>query len=781
MPPPESPQNLEGTTVALPSPASTEDPTLPPNSAPPAQGADSAREVLACLAPAQATDELGRLGGYRVLRVLGAGGMGVVFLAEDRRLQRLVALKTLLPSLAARDSYLQRFLREARAAAAIDHDNVVPIFDVSDEHGVPFIAMPFLKGESLDARLKREGRLPVADVLRIGREIATGLAAAHACGIVHRDVKPANVWLDDQRGRAMILDFGLARPGADTTQMTQQGMILGTPSYMAPEQVNSQPVDARTDLFSLGGVLYRMATGRLPFEGRDVLATLMAVSTEPARPPRTVCPDLPQALDDLILGMLAKASADRPPSAVAVVEALSRIEADSTRTLIQPPPRQAPSRVPPSRVPPSRPSAPRRAPPASPDHTIAINQRRLLLISLAAAAVICATCVIGLGAFLVWGLAVGFRGPAEAQQAGGGLVQGGGGFVKADNRLSINIPWLDREQGISAHIFQTGITPDSKLFFGAGDAGPTGMIRLFDIRTGMQVQEFRPGRNAWFSNAALVPGDKYLVAGYSQDRDIYLWDVATGKIVRRMTGHTAPEVGIAVAPDGKRLLSWSSDRTLRLWDLDGGNQLRKLEGHTDKAVGRFSPDGKHVLSFSPDKTLRLWDAQTGKELQKFEGHAAACTASFSPDGKQIVSFGADQTIRLWDAQTAQEIRRLKGGVVKDGGHGFVAGGRRVAAYCEDQRYRLWDTATGNIVQQIDLAQVGNDRAGITPSPDGRLALVSHADLSVRLYDLTTGKEIQRYPGCRAARSFSFAPDGTVAVGGSFRAGLYMFRLPQGKL
>ena len=223
------------------------------------------RHFIDFLAPSQAADELGRLGCYRVLKVLGHGGMGVVFEAEDPQLRRKVALKAMLPTLAASETARKRFLREAQTAAAIEHDHIVPIFQVGEDRGVPFIAMPLLKGEPLDRRLLRESRLPLSEVIRIGRETAAGLAAAHKKGLIHRDIKPANLWLEET-GRVKILDFGLARAAADSGQLTQSGAIIGTPAYMAPEQVDGKTLDARCDLFSLGCVLYRLSTGELPFQ-----------------------------------------------------------------------------------------------------------------------------------------------------------------------------------------------------------------------------------------------------------------------------------------------------------------------------------------------------------------------------------------------------------------------------------------------------------------------------------------------------------------------------------
>ena len=342
------------------------------------------------------------------------------------------------------------------------------------------------------------------------------------------------------------------------------------------------------------------------------------------------------------------------------------------------------------------------------------------------------------------------------------------------------IEWQDVEQGFPAHIFQTGISPDGKLFFGAGDAGPTGLIRVFEVITGKQVQALRPDGDVWFSTAVFVPGGKYLAAAYQREKDVYLWDLGTGKVVRKLTGHTDVGIGLAAAPDGKRLLSWGDDRTVRLWDVETGKELRKLEGHTARAGAIWSADGKRVLTYSADKTLGWWDAETGKQLHKLTGHTEGCnTAALSPDGKRAVSFSADGTTRLWDLETGKELSRLFGGSVKTGACGFIAGGGQVAAFCDDQRFRIWETVKSRLVLEIDLSDVGGDRWNITASPDGRLALVTQADGVVRVYELKSGKEIHRYQGCRNARAFSFTPDGQYAVAGSFRAGLYVFRLPGG--
>ncbi|HEX3314211.1 MAG TPA: serine/threonine-protein kinase, partial [Gemmataceae bacterium] len=281
------------------------------------------------LAPPEQPDEIGRLGVYRVLSVLGKGGMGMVFRAEDPALRRLVALKIMLPELARRGSAKDRFLREARMAATLEHDHVVTIHQVGEDRGIPFIAMSFLKGMSLDDWLKQKRPLAVPQILRIGRETAKGLAAAHERGLIHRDIKPANLWLDGSaRGRVKILDFGLARAEKEDVALTRSGQIIGTPQYMSPEQAAGEKLDARSDLFSLGVVLYRMCTGTQPFRGDNVMAVLTALAVHEPPPAITVNPETPPAFSDLIDRLLRKKPAGRVGTAKEVVDTIAKIERD---------------------------------------------------------------------------------------------------------------------------------------------------------------------------------------------------------------------------------------------------------------------------------------------------------------------------------------------------------------------------------------------------------------------------------------------------------------------
>ena len=296
--------------------------------------AGAPNDQLPQLRPPLVPGDLGAFGRHRVIRLLGRGGMGVVYEAVDTALGRPVALKLMLPVLAASPTGRERFLREARAAAAIRHDNVVHVYQVGEDEGTPFLTMELLRGDQL-GHLIGSG-LPITDVVSIGREVALGLAAAHEIGVVHRDVKPANIWIESPTGRVRLLDFGLAHLGGEASvaarfgtlgaaDLTQAGEIVGTPTYMSPEQVDGAPIDFRTDLFSLGAVLYQMITGHVPFAGRSIAECAGAIRTGACAPVNEVVPTTPPALARLVHSLLAPGPADRPRSADAVAEELLAI------------------------------------------------------------------------------------------------------------------------------------------------------------------------------------------------------------------------------------------------------------------------------------------------------------------------------------------------------------------------------------------------------------------------------------------------------------------------
>jgi WD40 repeat protein/serine/threonine protein kinase/CubicO group peptidase (beta-lactamase class C family) len=691
------------------------------------------RDLYDFLAPPEAVDELGRLGPYRVQKILGYGGMGVVFEANDPQLQRQVALKAMLPTLAVSETSRQRFLREARAAAAVTHDHIVGIYQVGEDRGVPYLAMPLLEGESLYQRFLREGRLPLAEVVRIGREVAEGLGAAHARGLVHRDIKPANIWLEGSRGRVKILDFGLARPKGDNVQLTQQGALVGTPAYMSPEQVAGQAIDHRSDLFSLGVVLYLLATGEFPFKGNDPVATLVEIATVQPRPPRERNPAVPKALSDLVMQLLAKDPAGRPPSAEAVIAALEQCKVASAE----------------------RPSPHGKRSPRS----------RWLMAG--------AACL--LAALLVGGF-VFFRTEPPPRNVEPDSHGGQADAAPAPLALPDGVGPLRRFEGHSKQVNRVASTRDNRF---AVTGSIDGTVRVWDMASGKELRRCE-GLTEPVWALAISPDDRWILAGGGRatpngqgtagnDFTLRLWDRATGQLVRRFAGHTGRIDSVVFCADGQRALSGSVDGTQRLWDVQTGDTLARLTGHRGAVESvAVSPDGKQAVSAGTDRTLRLWDLASGKVIRLFggPGHTSFIpSVAFSPDGRFVLSGSMDRTMRMWDVATGNEVRRFpehpsginsvafspdgrlllsaSGSLPRTNGQGYGPCGF-------DCTLRLWDAETGREVHRFEAQ--GWTLTSATFTTDGRHALSASADGSVCLWGLpekARGEPVEPASGYRA--------------------------------
>jgi serine/threonine protein kinase len=284
--------------------------------------AEIAAEITGWLGPTDDPESLGRIGRYEVMGIVGAGSMGVVLKALEPQLKRYVAVKVLLPLLAHNGPARRRFDREARSAAAVNHPHVVPIYGVDEYRGLPYLVMQYVPGQSLAQRIEGSGPLATTEVVRIALQTARALAAAHEQGLVHRDIKPANILLENGVERVLVTDFGLARI-ADDASMTRSGVITGTPQFMSPEQASGRDVDARSDLFSLGAVMYAMCTGHGPFRSSSVFGLLKRICEDEPRSIREVSPEIPEWLEQFIFKLLAKDPAGRFASAEEVAEQLT--------------------------------------------------------------------------------------------------------------------------------------------------------------------------------------------------------------------------------------------------------------------------------------------------------------------------------------------------------------------------------------------------------------------------------------------------------------------------
>jgi eukaryotic-like serine/threonine-protein kinase len=725
-PPNEAVSSLIDRLARLPLPEAAAAPTLTGGGDTPSLAADPTRELFSFLAPPQSPDELGRLGGYRVLQLLGAGGMGVVFLAEDPKLRRLVALKAMRPGRDATGSARQRFLREAQATAALQHDHIVRIYQVDEDRGVPFLAMELLQGETLEARLQREGRLPYPEVLRIGRQIAEGLAVAHARGLIHRDIKPANVWLEtpsplpstQEGGRVKIVDFGLVRPAQTDAALTRTGTVVGTPGYMAPEQAHGQPVDGRSDLFSLGCVLYRASTGEPPFSGPDVISTLVAVTSAQPPPPGQRDPTLPAGFSKLVMRLLAKRPTDRLESAAEVAAALAALEEAS------------------------RPRPPLRWP-------------------WVAAAAVCLLGVAAMAGYLVLHSPI----AAPSNTAAGGataplaaatapLAAATGPATPAGVAPTTAAPEpaavpreIRRLEGHTAAVERVAFLPGGhRAVSGAHD----GTVRVWDLDTGQQVGQ--PLRHPGVIDALAVSADgrRILTAGAGEEEKVgeamiarvgltecavRLWDLDKRKEIKTFGGHTDIVTAVAFLPGENEFLSCGWDGTIRLWDVAGDKESRLFDrpGSTVRCLA-VSPDGTRAATGHPDGVIRLWDVATGKVFKNLTGHARAvdCLA-FAPDGKRLVSGGEDKVVRVWDVEQGKATAQGKGHTERLWSVAVSPDGRRALSGSMDRTVRLWDMDSGKELHSFTGHTKGVQWVAF--GPDGKRALSAGGDLTVRLWQL----------------------------------------------
>jgi WD40 repeat protein len=635
--------------------------------------------ALDFLSPPDNPGQLGKLDHFDVVGVIGRGGMGIVLHGFDPCLQRAVALKVLEPRLARNELARQRFCREARTAARITHEHVVAVHQVDlDEHsGLPYLVMQLVAGESLEERLLRPGKLELAEVVRIGMEAAAGLAAAHAQGLIHRDVKPGNILLEAGTGRVKLTDFGLARATEDV-KLTRTGFVAGTPLYMSPEQARGEEVDARCDLFSLGVVLYELCAGHPPFVAQTPLLLLRRLAEEPHQPLREVNPDVPAWLAEVIDRLLAKKPGDRFASADEVVQVL----ASHLSGLVPRPPLTITAVT--TTVAPVAQKCPRRS-------WVALLAASLLLAA---------------GTTLAW-LMLGRpaeRGPAGPRPVA--VIDAGTGPVwsvafAADGQTlamglddgSVRLWDLEREEvkaTLPPHrgpVWSVAFAPGTGLLATASDDGTvrlwppdasepqrvlkledsvravafspdgrrlatgtrrTGRVRLWDVDSGKEEARISGRHRGVVMSVAFSPDGK-LVASGGGDRSVRVWNTQTGQERVQMEGHKGGVYGVAFAPGGRRVASGSWDRTVRLWDVDTGHELAAWRGHTqDVWAVAFSPDGRTLASASEDHTVKLWDVETGQPRATFEGHTGTLyTVAFSPDGTRVASAGRDGTVCLW--------------------------------------------------------------------------------------------------------------------------------------
>jgi WD40 repeat protein/tRNA A-37 threonylcarbamoyl transferase component Bud32 len=765
---------------------------------------------------------------YRVIRRLGVGGMGTVWLAEHTVMNRSVAIKVIRPELLARRGASDRFLREVRAAAKLHHPNIVTAFDAESVNDSCLLVMEYVPGETLADRVKL-GPLPTEEACRVIRDAARGLAHAHAAGLVHRDVKPHNL-IRAVDGTVKVLDFGLAGIRAGETiaatgdGLTGAGMVFGTPDYIAPEQIaDPHTVDSRADIYSLGCTFYHLLSGHSPFPEGTIMDKL---NSQQSRKPDSI-PGLAGELAAVLAKMLAKRPEDRYQTAEEVLAALDGIT---------------------SSVPAAQPAVRKSA-------------RRPVILNLSIDGWVLIAIVIALGVavfkfyrdnqeFVIatddpdievmmkrngelvlikdaksgetWeldtvknqigladkpdGLKIELPGkePIILRRAGKEVfsvtrVQKRNKEQEPKAAMEISRDSLEGANNSPASIVQVAFSPDGRYFLAAGDAKISPM-RIYDGKTGKMVNQFFGDNLEGWNGGAFSPDGTKVVSWSYGSNAVYVWESFTGLRLHKLVGHKEAINNAAFSPDGTLLVTGSQDHTLRIWDANTGKQKLLLEGHKDDCGGCFSPDGKWIVSAGggEDSSARVWRSATGKEIWKQDGHGLsdfrlARSHLFSPDGMLFLSLNGS-TIWVREISTSKIVASLEA-LTDFLGASFLPDGRQVATWGRDKVLRVWDITQwpgprpalgfpawhpGKELRTLDLGEdlKINDGMGVAISPDGRMFLTAHGK-TVRVRDLATGKELHNYTiAAQEVRSMAFSPGSRSAAVGTSRSWVHLLRMPE---
>ena len=672
------------------------------------------------LAPPSHPELLGRLSRYEIERVIGSGGMGVVLKAHDSELNRPVAIKVLAPHLAHNGAARQRFAREGRAAAAVVHEHVMTIHNVESDADNPFLVMQFVSGQSLQTRLDEHGPMDVKEILRIGAQAAAGLAAAHAQGVVHRDVKPSNILLENGVERVVLSDFGLAR-AVDDASVTRQGTLTGTPEYMSPEQAKGEAVDHRSDLFSLGSVIYAMCTGQSPFKAGATLGVLRRIADESPRSLREINPKIPDWLEAIVDKLLAKDASQRFQSAEEICELLGQWLAHLQAPATKPRPHTLAVR--------------RTAKTSGTDWQSILRRKRnwiaalsLLLVAIVAAAVM----FVRLGETTVRieihdpNITVRFGENEITFEHDGQKIRVTPGtqnnivVKQGDTEVRRGSFELKKGQKVVLHVStvngRVDVSGDDAVVWLPPRDAPRPPSPLIAIRT-------LKGHTDSVYTLAFSPDGKTLATA-GNDSFIKLWDVATGKDKATLKGHPKAVRFLAFNPDGT-LLAWvSADSTTVLWDIATCKRKSTLTGHDGPASGiAFSPDGSTLATSGDDRTVRMWEVATGKQKAKIQSHnGAVWSVAFSPDGKTLVSGSDDMRIHFWNASGSQQVGGLKGHTGGVRALAFNSKGNLLASGSLDNSIKLWNPASAREGEWRDLATLkGHTKpvASLSFSPDDK--------------------------------------------------------------
>ncbi len=702
-------------------------------------------------------------GDFDLLEEIASGGMGVVFKARQKSLNRIVALKTIRPSaLRPGDSAAQRFRIEAEAVARLDHPHIVPIFEMGEYRGYPFLSLKLIEGGDLERHISRFKADPRATAVLMA-QVARAVHYAHLRGILHRDLKPSNI-LVDRRGRPHVTDFGLAKCVESDSDLTRTGLILGTPSYMAPEQVSGPRSEVTTaaDIYGLGAVLYTLISGRPPFQAETVYGTLQQVREQEPVPPGLGDEAVDRDLEAICLKCLEKDPSRRYASSESLALDLEHWLG-------------------------GKPIAARPAGPAERAWRWYCRNRLVARLWAGVAILFLAVPVIAVLLFL--------RQRGLADEAFSAAQKERGARLLADARAE-DIRWRLVRMNVAngVRLMEQGDTTGALPWFAEAlifDRNDSAAASTHRLRLGTLLNQC-PALDGLFAHsrpilwAALDPGGRRLATA-SADGTARVWDLDGGEAIAVLP-HDGPVNRVEFRGDGSRLVTASDDGMVRIWDLDGGPTCpaRRLLHDSPVRIARFSPDGRRIVSGGFDGTIRVWNAEDGTSLGpthrlgsnlldlvfspdssrlataaseariwQLDGDrlldrallphrgTVSCVA-FSPDGRRIATASHDGTARVWDGRTGNPLTppltHTPGRWVSHAE--FSPDGTRLVTAGDDGTARVWDAQTGRILGPKDAAMIHSIGIGEASfSPDGARVLTAGFDGTARIWDAATGEPV----------------------------------------
>jgi WD40 repeat protein/serine/threonine protein kinase len=780
-------------------------------------------------------------GRYELFRLHASGGIGRVWLARDADLDRDVALKELLPERAGDPGMTARFLREARITGRLQHPGIVPVYEMAlgRDGEPPFYTMRLIHGQTLTEAVRayharrtagyglRADRLGLIRLLNAFISVCHTVAYAHVQGVVHRDLKGENVVLGDF-GEVIVLDWGFAklldkdRAGevgetaaannffvnlsAADSRHTQAGQVLGTPAYMAPEQAEGRldQIDARTDVFGLGAILYEILTGQPPFVGQDTVEVLRKARTGEMPRPQAVATDTPAALDAICARAMARRPEDRYPTATAVAQEVQHWLADEPIEAYREPILGRLSRK---------------------------TRRHRAALAVLLAIVVTGSLAGGLGLALVGearsrltrAQAQAETDKAEGRAAADAEIKrrlesqlyfervaraerelAANNLERADALLAACPEWL---RGWEWRYLRRSLTAEPQVLRGhkaavsavvyspdgnsLASASHDGTLKIWNAATG--EEQFSIAGHADVAYDAAFSPDGSLLASAGWDGVVKLWDVATRKEVRSLRGHEGPVSRLAFAPHGRLLASLGTGQHILIWDVVEGTLLKKVETPSGQSIYRivFSPGGER-LAVTSSQAISFWETSRWSPQRQLDmpNRYVKCLA-FSPDrrllatGEGDLAYGNPGRVRLWDLETGELLATLEGHTEPIFGLVFSPDGSRLFSASQDKTVKIWDVASCQ--EALSLRGHTDTVRGLSLSPDGHRLATAGADGDVRLWDATPGEtnrspyELLNLTGHKeAVFALAYSPDGRRLASVSHSAGVSIWDAATGR-